>query len=233
MNTLLKRLEAVALRLEDIVASADTEDIQTVLKSTQALLRPDAFQAASAQAPFETSTLPPDVEEPVPKSIERFDDFVDASVGRYVELSRGLGGLIALQAEHVLDSFREQRKILVAATKTTKLDTPKFQELLRPMNRCVADVVELKERSRGAKEYNHLSCVADGIGLLGWIGLELRPYRHVDEYLTYAQYFGNKVLTEYKKKDTKDVEWAQSFYQVFHDLSSLVKEEFHYGIGWK
>lgn len=201
ISTLLKRLEAVTSRLEDIVTSPNvSEELHPALESIQFLLHPITNISTSTQAPLIKPTVPEAPKEPVPRSIEQFDLFLDSSVGRYVQLSRELGGSIARQAEHVLDGFREQRNILVASTKTTKLDAKGFQKLLEPMNKHVAEAIEIKERSRGGKAYNHLSCVADGIGLLGWIRLELRPYRHVDEYLTYAQYFGNKVLTEYKGK---------------------------------
>lgn len=141
----------------------------------------------------------------VPRAIEEFDHFLHSSIGRYVQLSSELGNpVIADQAARVLDAFRAQREILVVSTKIARPDAARFQELLQPMTACAAEVVEIKECYSSSNDdrayYNHLSAVADGIGLLGWVGIEMRPYMHVGQYLGSAQYFGNKVLKEFRGK---------------------------------
>lgn len=48
--------------------------------------------------------------------------------------------------------------------------------------------------------YTQLSAVADGILMLAWITLESRPYKQVEDSLSSAQFFGNRVLKEQKDK---------------------------------
>lgn len=116
--------------------------------------------------------------------------------------------------------------------------------------------MEIKDANRHDANSNHLSAVADGVMLLGWIAVTNRPFKHVDESLGSAQFFGNKVLKEYKDKsvyranaahtpnenyltnstfhlrDPKHVEWIQSFYAVFKDLSELLKQHLSGGLPW-
>lgn len=61
-------------------------------------------------------------------------------------------------------------------------------------------VTELKESNRPDPMYTNLSAVADGIMMLAWITLDSRPHKHVEESLSSAQFFGNRVLKEQKDK---------------------------------
>jgi adenylyl cyclase-associated protein len=45
-----------------------------------------------------------------------------------------------------------------------------------------------------------LSAVSAGITVLAWITIDTRPYKHVEESLGSAQFFGNRVLKEHKEK---------------------------------
>jgi adenylyl cyclase-associated protein len=59
---------------------------------------------------------------------------------------------------------------------------------------------EIKESNRPDPMYSHLSAVADGIMVLGWVTIDRRPFIHVEESLGAAQFFGNRVLKEQKDK---------------------------------
>jgi len=96
---IILRLEAATTRLEDI-ASSTIELPQAVPALQQTLASPQSGistastpAAATPQAPAAPRAPP----EPVPESIEEFDLFIKSSVGKYVELSNQLGGLVAEQ----------------------------------------------------------------------------------------------------------------------------------------
>lgn len=48
--------------------------------------------------------------------------------------------------------------------------------------------------------YTQLSAVGDGIMVLAWVTVAHRPFTHVEEFLSSAQFFGNRVIKEYKDK---------------------------------
>lgn len=84
---------------------------------------------------------------------------------------------------------------------TTKAKKPDQQptELMTELHRYTSTVDELRESNRPSPLFTHLSAVSEGIVALGWI-VEKRPVDFVKETLGSAQYYGNKVLKEYKEK---------------------------------
>lgn len=99
-----------------------------------------------------------------------------------------------------MKGFQEQRRLILIATNSKKPSDSDLAPLFEPINKAVMSATEIKDANRGDANANHLAAVADGIMLLGWIAVPNRPFKHVDEFLGSAQFFGNKVLKEYKEK---------------------------------
>ncbi|KAI1821529.1 adenylate cyclase associated N terminal-domain-containing protein [Xylaria intraflava] len=245
--TLIKRLEAATTRLEDI-ASSTMEIPQAVPALSKSItLPPDQSDGATPLASASSSASPsasqvgsstPAPQEPLPESIDEFDNFINQSVGKYVKASEKLGGLIAEQASKVLDGFKQQRRFLLISTKATKpdisvsADMAVYQDLLKPINEALMAVGNIKESNRGSPVFTQLSAVAEGIMVLAWVTVDNKPFKHVEESLSSTQFFGNRVLSEHKDRNPEQIEWIQSFYQIFRDLAEYVKEYFLNGIPW-
>ena len=75
-----------------------------------------------------------------------------------------------------------------------------YQDLLKPINEALMAVSNIKESNRPSPVFSNLSAVADGIMVLAWVTVENRPYKHVEESLSSAQFFGNRVLKEQRDK---------------------------------
>lgn len=75
-----------------------------------------------------------------------------------------------------------------------------YQDLLKPINESLIAVTNIKDASRSSPMFDQLSAVADGIMVLAWVTVENRPYKHVEASLGSAQFFGNRVLKEFKDK---------------------------------
>ena len=213
------RLEAVTSRLEDIgVVQAgllENAGFSTTPSITHEHVPSHCINTDGgvvitndSKAVIKSTSAPGDTEvEHLPNPIEEFDNFMSMTVETYIRLSQELGNDVGRQAVLLRDGFREQRKILVLSSKIAKPSAAAFQKLLRPMEECAAGVVEVKDSS-GIQNRNgsinihhdHLNTVADGVGVLGWICVEMRPFRHVDQYLDCARYFGDRVIKEYKEK---------------------------------
>ncbi|POR36627.1 Adenylyl cyclase-associated protein [Tolypocladium paradoxum] len=238
LTTLIKRLEAATSRLEDIATSTELPKGVPALSQSQPVTSPP--DASAVSTPPSAPKHPP--AEPLPESIDEFDLFLGSSLDRYGKLSSQLGGVVAQQAAEVLKGFQEQRKFLLITTRAAKPDLTVYQNLLKPINEALMAVGELKDSNRPDPMYTQLSAVADGIMMLAWVTVDSRPYKHVDECLGSAQFFGNRVLKEQKDKhekpppatreDPKQVEWIQSFYQVFRDLAEYIRQFFPSGITW-
>ncbi|KAI1066579.1 suppressor of rasval19 [Fusarium irregulare] len=235
LTTLIKRLEAATSRLEDIASSTEPPADAGVLN--QAIPSPLNPSSVAPPPPAAAAAKPESPAEPLPESIEEFDAFLNTAVEKYVKLSHQLGGLIAEQASFVKTGFQEQRKFLLISTKAKKPDLagpglPVYESLIKPINDALMAVTEIKDNNRPSPMITQLSTVSEGIMVLAWVTVDTRPYKHVDECLGAAQFFGNRVLKEAKDKDPKQTEWVQSFYQVFKDLADYVKQYFPNGIPW-
>lgn len=141
------------------------------------------------------------------------------------------------QALMLLKGFQEEKNFLLVSTKAKKPDVngadgKAYEELLKPIQEAIVGATSIKDANRGTPVFNHLNAVAEGIMLLGWITLESKPFKHVDESLNSAQFFGNRVLKEFKDKDPQHTEWVQAYYRIFRELSAYVKEYFPNGIPW-
>ncbi|EQB59199.1 hypothetical protein CGLO_00457 [Colletotrichum gloeosporioides Cg-14] len=238
LTTLIKRLEAATARLEDI-ASSTIELPQAVPSLNQSVTTPPSASNTSLPAPPppQAAAAPQAPPEPVPESIEEFDQLLATTVDKYVKISKQLGGLIADQAAKVLQGFQAQRHFLLITTKAKKPDLngaemAVYQDLLKPINEALVAVSNIKESNRGSPVFVQLSAVAEGSMVLAWVTVDNRPYKHVEDSLGSAQFFGNRVLKEQKDKDTQQVEWVNAFYQVFRDLAEYVKQHFPNGIPW-
>ncbi|KAI5866787.1 adenylate cyclase associated N terminal-domain-containing protein [Durotheca rogersii] len=234
--TLIKRLETATTRLEDIASS--TIELPRAVPALSTTIPTPSSPTPHHHLPAPPPPAPKHApQEPLPESIEEFDAFIHHAVDKYVKASNKLGGLIAEQASKVLEGFRQQRRFLLISTQAKKPDISGsemvvYQELLKPINEALIAVGNIKESNRGVPVFSHLSAVADGIMVLAWVTVDNKPYTHVGESLGSAQFFGNRVLQEYKDKEPDQVEWVQAFYQVFRDLTVYVKQYFPGGIPW-
>lgn len=202
------RLEAATSRLEDI-ATSTIELPQAIPGLQQSVASPSAstpLTSTPAPTPAPAPPAPkPTPVEPLPESIEEFDAFINTSVGKFAKISKDLGGLIAEQANKVVEGFKEQRKFLLITTRAKKPDITgsemaQYQDLLKPITECLNAVMSIKDANRGSPVSSQLSAVADGIMVLAWVTVDNRPFKHVDESLGGVQFWGNRVLKDFKDK---------------------------------
>ena len=108
---------------------------------------------------------------------------------------------LVIQAAKVQKAFEAQRKYLLVTTKAKKPEIgPDFFEAIKPMQEACGEVNSIKEANRGGAVYNQLATVAESIEVIGWFGAEAKPHKQVEEALGSAQYWGNRVLKEFKEK---------------------------------
>ena len=98
----------------------------------------------------------------------------------------------------MLQAFEAERTILLVATKAKK-PTTQPAELFTDIHRYTGTVDELREANRPSPLFAHLSAISEGIVALGWIA-EARPADFVTDTLGGAEFYGNRVLKEYKDK---------------------------------
>lgn len=68
------------------------------------------------------------------------------------------------------------------------------------MKEALGAIRAMQQSNRNGPSFNQLTTVADGALVLAWPYVENRPWKVVEEALSCAQYFGNKVLAQEANK---------------------------------
>jgi len=74
--------------------------------------------------------------------------------------------------------------------------------------------------------------VAEAIAALSWVTVAPAPVPYVKEMAAAGDFYGNKVLTEFKGKDENMVNFVKSFKELINDLSAYVKDFHTTGLSW-
>ena len=199
LTQLLCRLEAATSRLEDIASSAvdpnATPHSAPAFAATSASI--DAIEPSSSRV-----ATPRQLPEALPPMIEGFDALINVDVAAFVNMSEGIGGLVAEQSASVLRAFAAERKFLIVTTKAKKPDiqSPIYMEILKELQSTIGTVNDIRVANRASLFFNHLTMVSEGIAMLGWITIEPKPLDYVTDMLGSAQFYGNRVIKEYKDK---------------------------------
>ncbi|EPS25429.1 hypothetical protein PDE_00362 [Penicillium oxalicum 114-2] len=227
-TTLIKRLEAATSRLEDMAMSLDESNASkgTAPPSATAPATPDLPKPAPPPPAPPAAPAAPQV----PAQIQDFDTLIKGDVQNFVNLGEKIGGLVAEQSKAVLQAFQAERTFLYVSTKAKKPDVPP-PELMTDLHKASDSINNIKESNRASPLFNHLSAVAEGIVALGWF-FESKPADFVSEMIGGIEYYGNKVLKEYKEKDRTHVEYIQAYYQNFKALSAYLKKHYPKGLTW-
>ena len=61
-------------------------------------------------------------------------------------------------------------------------------------------VNDIREANRASPLFTHLTAVSEGIAVLGWITIDPKPADYVKECLASSQFYGNRVIKEYKER---------------------------------
>lgn len=235
--TILKRLEAATSRLEDItvhqnqVQHAEIPGTVTGVSSSKAIEQSPSV-ASGNQAKLAATTT---AAEPVSPAVAQFEQFIKDTVTPWVKQSTTIDPQVAECATLLQDAFVSELGLLKLAAKTTKPDPsdPALVQALSPVNERVTLIGDIKDKNRPLPFFNHLSTIAEGAPVLGWVMLET-PALWVDDFRDLALFYLNRVLKESKDRDDAKIhqDWVASFSKIFDELRSYVKEYQTTGIQW-
>lgn len=73
-------------------------------------------------------------------------------------------------------------------------------EVLKDLQSTMGVVNDIREANRASPLFQHLTTVSEGINVLIWVANETNPVDTITEMLSSAQFWGNRVIQEYKEK---------------------------------
>ncbi|KAI5279486.1 hypothetical protein KEM52_004361, partial [Ascosphaera acerosa] len=123
---------------------------------------------------------------------------INSDVRDFVLLAQKLGEPVSGQANAILHAFQAERAYIYVAA-IAKKPEPQPPELLADLRSASEEINNIRENNRASPFFNHLSAVAEGIMALGWF-FESKPVDYVKETFGSAQFYGNRVLKDFKEK---------------------------------
>lgn len=220
------RLEAAVNRIEDVV------DIQT-LSTSSATVNSPQNTSSPLNGTKDSRALAGQISD-VPQSVKDFETLSTQSLKKFLDCSALIGGLVMTQAEAVRHAFLAQQEIISTAAQAVKpaQDSSEYATFLQPLQLALQQILAIKDSNRPSPLFNHLSTVADGMTAAGWVSVSPTPGPFVSEMRDSAQFYANRVIKEYKEKDTKHIEWIRTFLGLLTDLQAYIKEYHTTGLTW-
>ncbi|MFS7995519.1 putative cyclase-associated protein CAP/septum formation inhibitor MinC [Helianthus anomalus] len=171
-------------------------------------------------------------------SIIAFEELLTEFVGKVLTAAEKIGGQVKEVTDVLNEAFSVQKELLVKIKQTKKPDMVGLGEFLKPLNDKLMKAISLTE-GRRSDFFNHQKAVAESLTALAWIayvgkdcGMSM-PIAHVEESWQAAEFYNNKVLVEYRNKDSNHVEWARALKELYvPGLRNYVKTHYPLGPVW-
>ena len=112
---------------------------------------------------------------------------------------------------------------MTTKAKRPDIQSPSYREILKELQEMMGSVNDIRETNRGSPLFNHLSALSEGVSVLGWITVEPKPADYVTEILGSTQFYGNRVIKEYKEKSVflrkRQLDLAKRATEIEHTLN--------------
>lgn len=224
--TVLKRLEAITSRLEDLYEHTGT---------SQPLDVPHQIAAAVSLAPLPP---PPPLQAQViedPPSVTAYDEqILKGKVQPFVKLTEKFAiASVTEQAKLVERLYVNLGGIIRTAAICRKPEQAAFAELLNDLQGDIGAISAVKDAHWKERDWAiHLSFVAEGSPAAAWIAVENKPGPYVTDMKEATQFYGNRIIKDFKEKDKTHVEWVRAYTAILDDLRKYVMDHHTTGLVW-
>ncbi|KAI0637392.1 adenylate cyclase associated N terminal-domain-containing protein [Trametes polyzona] len=240
LATIIKRLEATTSRLEDL-ASLATSYLPpaaqgTVGTSPNLNAEPTPVPPpAPPPPPPAAAAAAPSLPDETPESVTAYDErVIEGKLKPFVELTKSFAApSVVEQVGMVEQEFKDLRELLFIAGTCKKPDQAAFEKLLGPLQKDIEGITHAKEANRKDRDWwNHLSTVAEGAPVAGWVTIAPKPGPFMAEIKDSTQFYANRVIKEFKEKDPKHAEWARAYIALLEELRKYVADYHSTGLEW-
>ncbi|ETW85468.1 cyclase-associated-like protein [Heterobasidion irregulare TC 32-1] len=230
LSTVLKRLEAVASRLEDVYNVSQTAQVIHDEPDPNAQARA-AAAAAAGPPPVHPPPPPAPVEQPL--SVIAFEaQIMQGKVKPFIKLTDALAvPSVIEQAKKTGDLFNTLNGLIKTAGACKKPDPNAFAELLLGFQPDIESITKIKDSSKERDWVHHLSMLSEGASCIGWVA-ENKPGPFVNDIKDSSQFYGNRIIQNFKEKDPKHVEWVRAYMEILDELKKYIMEHHTTGLVW-
>ncbi|VDB95717.1 unnamed protein product [Peniophora sp. CBMAI 1063] len=234
MATVLKRLEAVTSRLEDMY-----ENARTGAPSSGPAIAAASATTGQAAPPPPPPPPPPaiavaDIEDP-PAVKAFFEEIVDTKVKQFTKLTESFAAPSVIEQAKVVEKLYTGLGGLIRTAALCKKPTEQnaFAELLQALQTDINAISAIKEKNFKERTFaNHLTFVAEGASAVGWVAIEGKPGPYVGEVRDASQFYGNRIIKEFKEKEPKHVEWVRLYLDILESMRKYIMAHHTTGLVW-
>jgi len=211
---LVNRLETITGRLENVEKQL----------ASGASLAPAGGSSAPAAGGADGSSS---------AAVRDYEDLIATHIKPLAAVTQKIGSdelknQIAL-IEKLADS---QRNFISTAAVSKKPDAATIESLLAPSVKLITDITALRDKNRTSKQFNHLSAISEGVPAFGWVVVTPTPGPYVNDARASSEFYSNKILVEFKKKDETQVEWVSHWNNFLKELATYIKKHHTTELTW-
>lgn len=172
-------------------------------------------------------------EEPTSNmSVLGYQDIVNGPLVQYLNLSNKIGGDVAKHSALVKKAFDAQLQYVTLSSQIAQPSQAQQMQYLKPTSDQISAIQDFRDKNRASPFFNHLQAISESIPALGWVCVAPTPGPHVKEMNDAGQFYTNRVLKDWKEKDTTHVEWARAWVQTLTELQQYIKQYHTTGLVW-
>jgi len=165
--------------------------------------------------------------------VDEYQSMIDQFITPFVSHAKNIGDAsVTEQAELLLKAVNAQKTFLTVAAQSKKPNDAVLQELVRPTSDLMGQITALKDKNRSSKFFNNLSTIAEGIGALGWVVVTPAPGPMVGEMRGSAEFYGNRILKDFKGKDQNQCDFVATYTGFLKELQNYIKRYHTTGTTW-
>lgn len=208
IGNLVGRLEAITARLENVEKQI----------ASGVALAPAGAAPAGGAAGGDGANSP---------AVKAYDDLINNFIKPLASVTQKIGSDELKNQIALLEKLvAAQRAFIAIAASSKKPDQATLEKLIQPSAQLIGEITSLREKSRTSKQFNHLSAISEGVPAFGWVLVSPTPGPHVDEARASSEFYSNKILVEFRKKDDTQVEWVNHWNGFLKELRVYIKN-FH------
>ncbi|KAF8626377.1 hypothetical protein AX15_005027 [Amanita polypyramis BW_CC] len=228
LATIIKRLEAATARLEDI---AETVDKGNSGKAALRDLRPQALESPPPSQPLPS---PPPTQQQNPVTVLAYDNnILNESLTPFVELTKSFASDSLISIVRLFEvQMQRTHDLLLLSTNCQKPSQEELLASVEPLNKGIEAMGNVKSGNKKERDwFTHLTFIAEAGPVVGWV-LSPKPAPYISDVKEAVDYYGNKLIKEWKDKDPRHVDWVRSFGKILDELKKYVQEHHVTGLAW-
>jgi len=214
ISSLVSRLETITSRLENVEKQL----------ASGASLAPAGGSAASSAGASEAASS---------AAVRDYEDLIAGFIKPLVGVTQKIGSDELKNQIALIEKLAEaQKAFITTAAASKKPDAGTIESLLAPSVKLIGEITAIRDKNRTSKQFNHLSTISEGVPAFGWVVVSPTPGPYVNEARASSEFYSNKILVEFKKKDETQVEWVSHWNNFLKELAAYIKKHHTTELSW-